>query len=283
MSITALIATAAAVGVSPYLASLALTVPDRANRRWWRPRRPSASRIGLSAACAAGLAWLAATAAQGTAALPAFLALAAFGTVLIIVDAEHHRLPDRMTGPAAIAAAILLAGAAAVDRSWDSLARAGLAAAAMLCLFYVLALVSPRGVGLGDVKLVGLLAGYLGWQGWLTVVAGLAAGFLAAGVVGILLLLTGRATRRTHIPLGPFLIAAALAVAAAGVGEDAAAASMPPARAGAQADMRTAAGPQDEASAGVRNSQPAAARTAADLSRLTVMPHTGLIRIQARA
>ena len=44
------------------------------------------------------------------------------------------------------------------------------------------ALASPRSVGLGDVKLAGLLAGYLAWRSWLTMVAGLALGFLAAGV-----------------------------------------------------------------------------------------------------
>jgi len=217
MSIEAIASAAAAVAASPYLASLTLTAPDRAERRWWRPRRARAGRIAVTAACAVVLALLAATAARPTAALPAFLALALLGAVLVVVDAEHHRLPNRITLAAGILGAAGLTAAAAVDGAWPDLTRAGLAAAAVFALFYVMALISPRGIGLGDVKLAGLLAGFLGWLGWVSVLIGLAVGFLAAGALGILLLLTRRATRRTHIPLGPFLIVAALAVAAYGV------------------------------------------------------------------
>lgn len=64
-----------------------------------------------------------------------------------------------------------------------------LAAAAVFAIFYLLALASPRSIGLGDVKLAAVLAGYLAWRGWLTVLDGLAAGFLVAGTGG-------------HIPAG---------------------------------------------------------------------------------
>ena len=217
MSIEAIASAAAAVTASPYLASLTITAPDRTERRWWRPRRTGAGRIAVTAACAAVLALLAAAAARPSAAMPAFLVLAMLGAVLVVVDAEHHRLPNRITLAAAVLGAAGLTAAAAVDGAWPDLTRAGLAAAAVFALFYVLALISPRGVGLGDVKLAGLLAGFLGWLGWVSVVVGLAVGFLAAGALAIVLLVTRRATHRTHIPLGPFLVVAALVVAAYGV------------------------------------------------------------------
>ena len=45
--------------------------------------------------------------------------------------------------------------------------------------------------------------------------AGLLAGFVLAAVAGLGLLLAGKATRRSQLPLGPFLIAATLGVALA--------------------------------------------------------------------
>ena len=74
-------------------------------------------------------------------------------------------------------------------------------------------LVAPR-LGLGDVKLVGLLSGYLGWVGWEEVVTGLAAGFLLGSVIALWAVVRGRGGWRTEIAFGPALMVGALAVAA---------------------------------------------------------------------
>jgi len=66
-----------------------------------------------------------------------------------------------------------------------------------------------------DVKLAGPLGAYLGWLGATAFVAGLMAAWLLAGVTGLGLMAAGRATRKTQLPFGPFLIAAALGVALA--------------------------------------------------------------------
>src|SRR5262249_57192432 len=93
------------------------------------------------------------------------------------------------------------------------LALSGMGAAVAFCL--VLLLVSPTGIGLGDVKLAGPLGAYLGWLGAAAFVTGLMAAWLLAGVTGLGLMTAGRATRKTQLPFGPFLIAAALGVALA--------------------------------------------------------------------
>jgi leader peptidase (prepilin peptidase)/N-methyltransferase len=70
--------------------------------------------------------------------------------------------------------------------------------------------VHPAGMGYGDVKLAGLLGLYLGWLGWGPVLVGTFTGFLLGGLVGVALLVTRRAGRRTAIPFGPFMLGGAM-------------------------------------------------------------------------
>lgn len=210
------IAVAAGVALlaSPYLASLTVTAPDREQTRWWQPRRSTGTRCGVTAAVAAVFAALAGATAGLGAAWAAYLALALSGACLAIIDVEHHRLPNRLLIVTAAAGVTLFALAAAFEQRWDRYGRAVLAAAILFAILYLVALVAPRSFGLGDVKLASVLAGYLAWRGWLTVSAGLAGGFLAAGVFALGLLVLGLGDRSTQIPLGPPFIAAALVAAA---------------------------------------------------------------------
>ena len=57
--------------------------------------------------------------------LPAYLVLAADGVLLAVVDLRHRLLPNRVVGPALVAGALLLTGAAAVDGRWDDLTTGG--------------------------------------------------------------------------------------------------------------------------------------------------------------
>jgi leader peptidase (prepilin peptidase) / N-methyltransferase len=77
--------------------------------------------------------------------------------------------------------------------------------------FYGLAwLAYPRGIGLGDVKLVGVLGLFLGYLGWDAVAVGMFAAVLLGALGGVVQIATGRATRRSRIPYGPFLLAGTL-------------------------------------------------------------------------
>ena len=149
-------------------------------------------------------------------ALPAFLLLAALAPVLTVSDLRWRRLPDPLTLPAYPAAVALLAAAALAvpggTRHFLS-ALAGLAAAWLF--FALLAGIHPAGLGWGDVKLSGVLGLYLGWLGAAAVAAGLLGAFVLAALAGLGLIASGRATRKTQIPFGPFLLAAAIAVIAA--------------------------------------------------------------------
>ena len=75
----------------------------------------------------------------------------------------------------------------------------------------LVALASRGGLGAGDVRLGAVLAMYAGWLGWSQAATAVAAGIAAAGVAALLMIVAGRATRRTRIALGPFLLVAAVA------------------------------------------------------------------------
>jgi len=145
--------------------------------------------------------------------LPAWLWFVLVGLLLGVVDVQEHRLPDRVLLPGTALAVLLLTGAALASGREEDLARGLLAGAACFGLLLVMALVSPSGLGMGDVKLVAFTGLYLGWLGWPPVVAGLLLGFLAQGVLGTALLVVRRTGLRTELPFGPALLGGALVAA----------------------------------------------------------------------
>ncbi len=142
--------------------------------------------------------------------LPAFLLAGAVGVVLAWVDVQVHRLPDRLTLPSYPVGVALLGLAALSDAAGAALLRALLGMLVLLGLYLGLALLRPADLGLGDVKLAGVIGLYLGWIGWGHLVLGAFLGFLVGGLGGIVLILTGRATRRSHVPFGPAMLLGAL-------------------------------------------------------------------------
>lgn len=142
--------------------------------------------------------------------LPAYLILAAASALLAVVDLQHRRLPDVILGPFAVAALALLTVAALGQGTWEPLVRALTGAAILFVCYLMLALISPGGLGMGDVKMAGVLGLYLAYLGWRALILGAAGGFAIAAVVGIGLLATHRADRETMVPFGPAMLLAAM-------------------------------------------------------------------------
>jgi leader peptidase (prepilin peptidase)/N-methyltransferase len=141
--------------------------------------------------------------------LVAFLYLAAVSVALTAIDIDVRRLPDRIVLPSYGVGVVLLGAAAIVGGDFGSFLRA-LAGAAILFVFYfLLALIKPGGMGMGDVKLAGVLGLFLGQLGWAELVVGAAGAFLLGGIFGVALMIGGRAKRRSAIPFGPWMFAGA--------------------------------------------------------------------------
>jgi leader peptidase (prepilin peptidase)/N-methyltransferase len=113
------------------------------------------------------------------------------------IDLDHRIIPNKILLPAAVwglAATIVFRP----DNIDDSLIAGGIAFGALL----LTALVYPAGMGMGDVKLAGVMGIYLGSG----VAPAMLAGFLAGSVVGLLIIAReGREARKKGVPFGPFL------------------------------------------------------------------------------
>jgi len=173
----------------------------------------------VTALAFAGLAALAApdiftapTAALAAAAVLELIALlwfAGIGIALAAIDLDTHRLPDAIVLPSYGVLAALLGGAALLAGDGEAAARAAAGAGILFALYLLLALISPRGMGMGDVKLSGVIGLVLGWVGWSALAVGALAAFLLGGLVGLALIVLGRARRSTGIPFGPWMLGGA--------------------------------------------------------------------------
>lgn len=138
--------------------------------------------------------------------LVAFLYLAAISVALAMIDLDTHTLPNKILLPAYPVGAVLLTAAALLAGEPERLLSAVIGAGALFGLYLALALISPGGMGLGDVKLAGVLGLYLGYLGWAPLVVGAFGAFLLGGVFGLILMVTRRAGRRSSIPFGPWML-----------------------------------------------------------------------------
>ena len=126
-----------------------------------------------------------------------WLPLAAALVAIAGIDLDHRIIPNKIVVPAAIwgVAATLLFRPDNVD---DGLIAGGIAFGAL----FLAALAYPAGMGMGDVKLAGVMGIYLGSS----VAPAMLVAFLAGSIVGVAILAReGRSARKKGVPFGPFL------------------------------------------------------------------------------
>lgn len=131
--------------------------------------------------------------------LPFLLLLVTCYVLLIITDLEFKILPDEILlilGLGLFFYLLLLPSPLLFQHI--------LVGFSAFIFFLILYLVTRgRGMGFGDVKLVFLLGGFLGWPN--TLVAFFIA-FVSGALIGVMLLLIGRAKLGKPIPFGPYLL-----------------------------------------------------------------------------
>jgi leader peptidase (prepilin peptidase)/N-methyltransferase len=128
--------------------------------------------------------------------------------VVTVSDLRTRLVPD-----AALAAALALAITVCALDGRGELPERLLAGAGAGAFLLVAAMIRPEGMGLGDVKLAGVIGIYLGPA----VVQALTISFATGSIAGLALLARhGWEARRRTIPFAPFLALGALVAMAAG-------------------------------------------------------------------
>jgi leader peptidase (prepilin peptidase)/N-methyltransferase len=160
---------------------------------------PIAKRYPIVEALTAALfAAVAVVHAHDTTMLVLGLVLVAFLVPIALIDAEHRLIPNKLTLPAAVIAVVL--GTALDPGGEVERLIAGVAAGTVLALP---SLLHPKGMGMGDAKLVAVLGLYLGSA----VAPAFLVAFAVGTVVGMAIMIRKgmSAGRKTAIPFGPFL------------------------------------------------------------------------------
>ena len=93
--------------------------------------------------------------------LVAYLYLAAISVALALIDIDVRKLPNVIVLPSYVVGIVLFTAAAVLSGDFAPLLRAGIAMAGLGLLYFVMVLVYPGGMGMGDVKLAGASLGIL--------------------------------------------------------------------------------------------------------------------------
>lgn len=144
--------------------------------------------------------------------LPAFMVLTAIGVQLSRIDVAHKLLPNRIVLSLLIAGATLLSASAALTPAWDALLRAAVSAVILFVAYLILALISPNGIGMGDVKLAAPIGMYLGYLGWVQLFYGGALGFVLGGLATFVLMRLKTKGTLSEVAYGPSMLVACFAV-----------------------------------------------------------------------
>jgi leader peptidase (prepilin peptidase)/N-methyltransferase len=129
-----------------------------------------------------------------------------------VIDIEHHIVPNRILYPSFIVFVVLVGLGAAIGDDME-LVRAAIGFLAFGGGLLLVALVSPGGMGMGDVKLAALIGLVLGALGPRYVLVAAALAILAGGIGAITLMALTGASRKAKIPFGPYLAAGAILAA----------------------------------------------------------------------
>ena len=134
--------------------------------------------------------------------------LCSSGLALLAIDAEFQILPDLITLPG-IAVGLGLSFVSVLRTPLGAALGAAIGAGALWLLAFTYEKIAKQeGMGLGDVKMLGMIGAFLGPAGVLITVL-LAS--LSGSVIGIALILAKGGSGKTKLPFGVFLALGAIA------------------------------------------------------------------------
>ena len=151
-------------------------------------------------------------------AVPAYLVFFVCLVSISVIDFQRQIIPNRIVYPTIFASVPLLALAALAGDDWDRFGDALMGASLAWLALLLIHLISPSGMGFGDVRLAFVLGLFLGWISLGHVVTGLFLGVLLIAVIGVILAVLRLRSLQEHIAFGPFLAAGSTLAVFAGHG-----------------------------------------------------------------
>ena len=130
--------------------------------------------------------------------------------VITFIDLDHQIIPDVISLPGiplAILAGVFILPDPFLRGALLGWKNSVIGAALGFGLFYLIAVLSRGGMGGGDIKLMGMIGGMVGWKGVLLTTF---SGSLFGALAGIGLMIFAGGGRKTKVPFGPFLAAGAM-------------------------------------------------------------------------
>lgn len=125
---------------------------------------------------------------------------------LLVIDIDTFRLPNAITYPLAGAMALLMGTAAGLQGEWSRFTTMGLGTLFLAGTLFLVNRISPKGMGLGDVKYAIPLGITLGYFGIGTVIVGYFLALFVGVFWGIVLMAKQGFKRRAAMPFGPGLV-----------------------------------------------------------------------------
>ncbi len=128
--------------------------------------------------------------------------------VIAFIDIEHFIIPDVISLPGILAGLLISFFPFMIVNIYEALIGVICCAGA----FYLISILGKYiwkkdALGMGDIKLIAMIAAFLGWKGGLMTIFW---GSLFGSIWGLILILSKRKTRMDIIPFGPFLCLGAL-------------------------------------------------------------------------
>ena len=136
-------------------------------------------------------------------ALPVAIA-SCFAIYLSMVDLKEMRIPNRILAIGLLVTVTTMSGAALYLGEMNRLLSALGGGLLSTVIFFMIHLVRPSGLGMGDVKFAGLIGATLSWISFPSGLIGLAIAFFISSLFSLTLLITRRPLDRL-IPFAPFM------------------------------------------------------------------------------
>lgn len=132
------------------------------------------------------------------------------GVVLSIIDFKTMTLPRKLIYPTVIFSYVVLAGAALLFGDPSRILSMLIGGAGSFAVLFIIWWFFPKGMGYGDVRLMLLTGGILGWFSVGHSILGFMLPFVLAAIIFAPLLAFKVISRKSKIPLGPWIILGAI-------------------------------------------------------------------------